>query len=228
MAPELVTDGAATPKCDVFALGVVAHALLTGREPFCLDRKATAREIFACTAQCRVAYDNEDWVGISTAAKLFVAETLERNPKHRPDVGALLEHAWLAAAARGGAASPGPAPDAAPAPAWSPTRRLSCLAADRVGARRSSRGGASDAGAGDRDAVETLLEGVSGRRGSTLFGEEIESIRRLFRAVSGDGGEHLSIVDFGRVMAALDMPFTPDVLFPIDRARTVSAEDRAA
>ncbi|KAK7236199.1 calmodulin-dependent protein kinase [Aureococcus anophagefferens] len=148
MAPELVTDGAATPKCDVFALGVVAHALLTGREPFCLDRKATAREIFACTAQCRVAYDNEDWVGISTAAKLFVAETLERNPKHRPDV----------------------------------------------------------------------------RR------EEIESIRRLFRAVSGDGGEHLSIVDFGRVMAALDMPFTPDVLFPIydRRARgTVSAEDFA-
>ena len=98
MAPELVTDGAATPKCDVFALGVVAHALLTGREPFCLDRKATAREIFACTAQCRVAYDNEDWVGISTAAKLFVAETLERNPKHRPDVAALLDHAWLAAA----------------------------------------------------------------------------------------------------------------------------------
>ena len=232
MAPELVTDGAATPKCDVFALGVVAHALLTGREPFCLDRKATAREIFACTAQCRVAYDNEDWVGISTAAKLFVAETLERNPKHRPDVGALLDHAWLAAApARGGAASPGPAPDAAPAPRRSLDRaraRLSCLAADRVGARRSSRGGASDAGAGDRDAVETLLEGVDAD--AAWFDEEIESIRRLFRAVSGDGGEHLSIVDFGRVMAALDMPFTPDVLFPIydrTRAGTVSAEDFA-
>ncbi|KAH8045168.1 calmodulin-dependent protein kinase [Aureococcus anophagefferens] len=116
MAPELVTDGAPPQVRRLRARRRRARAL-TGAEPFCLDRKATAREIFACTAQCRVAFD-----------------------------------------------------------------------------------------------------------------EEIESIRRLFRAVSGDGGEHLSIVDFGRVMAALDMPFTPDVLFPIydrTRAGTVSAEDFA-
>ncbi|KAH8047394.1 calmodulin-dependent protein kinase [Aureococcus anophagefferens] len=75
-----------------------------------------------------------------------------------------------------------------------------------------------------------LLEAFECDAGGPKFDEEIESIRRLFRAVSGDGGEHLSIVDFGRVMAALDMPFTPDVLFPIydrTRAGTVSAEDFA-
>ena len=57
-----------------------------------------ARGIFAHTAQCRLALREEEWVGISAAAKLFVVHALERNPAHRPTMAEVEASPWLASA----------------------------------------------------------------------------------------------------------------------------------
>lgn len=90
MAPEVLSSQV-TPASDVWAAGVMAHQLLTGRLPFDDHRNPFAPSISAVWRSVltdRVDYNMPWWQGISDDAKDFVHMLLNRCASGRVGVGA--------------------------------------------------------------------------------------------------------------------------------------------
>ncbi|CAJ1949199.1 unnamed protein product [Cylindrotheca closterium] len=95
MAPE-VFDRSYDRKCDIWAIGVMTHALLSGEMPFGgKDDEELVHNIrnkpFAWEAPC--------WEYISDEAKAFIQLCLERDPTKRPSAEDLLSNDWMGVAA---------------------------------------------------------------------------------------------------------------------------------
>ena len=92
LAPELISASAAhdyDAKVDVWALGVLAFELLTGRPPFSADTDVeTIRNIGHDDVFFPHYFRNEK-------IESFVRAALQKNPADRPGLTEIREHAWL-------------------------------------------------------------------------------------------------------------------------------------
>src|SRR5262249_17496029 len=88
MSPEQASGDVVTEAADVFAMGIVAYELLTGRHPFadtaeCIDRKALARNI-ATVVPVAIKELNPH---VADTVALVIHKALAKDPKDRPSSG---------------------------------------------------------------------------------------------------------------------------------------------
>jgi calcium-dependent protein kinase len=90
MAPE-VLQSSYTNKCDLFSLGVVTYALLSGKSAFGMsDQAKTHRRTLKGDYSFGKAF-----AGVSSLAKDFVSKLLVADPDKRMSAAEALEHPWL-------------------------------------------------------------------------------------------------------------------------------------
>jgi len=82
----------AKPSCDMWAVGVIAHLLLTGGLPF--GGKDDAEQAKAIVA-CEVDLETPAWLGVGRPAREFVARLLRADPADRMTADEALLHPWL-------------------------------------------------------------------------------------------------------------------------------------
>jgi eukaryotic-like serine/threonine-protein kinase len=133
LAPELFGGAAATPASDVYGLGALLHAMLTGHAPIAAATWAQAVQAHETT----IIGQELAIVGLPAPVRYLCLRCLARNPHSRPaahEVAALLESAA-----------------AAPAPAAGPPggRRIAASPTPTRGARRRSAGNAGRLPVGD-------------------------------------------------------------------------------
>mmetsp|Transcript_73149 Transcript_73149/g.122136 ORF Transcript_73149/g.122136 Transcript_73149/m.122136 type:complete len:554 (-) Transcript_73149:316-1977(-) len=97
MAPELWADHCKEydSSVDMWAMGVVAYMLLSGKRPFHhTDRKEKARMI----KQDPVRFVGSEWDKISPEAKDFCSRLMNKEPHKRLSASKALEHPWIKSA----------------------------------------------------------------------------------------------------------------------------------
>ncbi|KAI7841033.1 hypothetical protein COHA_005261 [Chlorella ohadii] len=97
MAPETLRSEV-FPASDVWAAGVMAHQLLTGRFPF--DDKSnpfspSLSKVWGSILTDEVNFKRPHWEGISDEAKDFVKQLLNKDHAARPTALQALQHPWL-------------------------------------------------------------------------------------------------------------------------------------
>ena len=85
MSPEQLGH-TCTFATDVWSVGILLHHMLSGVFPF-----DSYREIFVCNPMMR----GPTWQGVSSDAKQFITECLQKDYHERPSVEALLQHPWM-------------------------------------------------------------------------------------------------------------------------------------
>ena len=97
MAPEVLASKVG-PEADVWAAGVMAFQLLSGRFPFddrsCPASPALAK-VWKSILTDKLAMKGSAWEGVSEEAKEFCAWLLDRDPAARPTAAEALAHPWL-------------------------------------------------------------------------------------------------------------------------------------
>lgn len=92
MSPQ-VLKGKYTNKADVYAIGVIAYNLLSGKRPFDGSSK---REIAQKIIKGEFSMDGDpDWENVSQPAKDFCKSLLSYDPADRPTASTALNHPWL-------------------------------------------------------------------------------------------------------------------------------------
>lgn len=92
MAPEVLRGERHDEACDIWAIGVMAHALLTGTLPFDGDEDA---QVETAILRGRLEPNDKVWAGVSEQAKSFVQELLNSVPAERPSAEAALLKPWM-------------------------------------------------------------------------------------------------------------------------------------
>ena len=90
VAPE-VLQGVYTNACDIWSVGVVLYAMLSGKPPF----TGTSSEVLNKVSKAAVFFPERSWRNISVEAKDFILKMLERNPEKRFTAKQCLEHSWF-------------------------------------------------------------------------------------------------------------------------------------
>lgn len=91
MAPEVVS-GSYSKKVDIWSVGIITFAYLTGKLPF---YSLSKEEIVHLTQSCEPDFSIEKWSKFSKEAKDFTRSLLSKNPVDRPDVDEALNHCWF-------------------------------------------------------------------------------------------------------------------------------------
>lgn len=89
--PTAVVE-AYTEKVDLWALGCIAHELLTGSPPFSDPDDEVLNELILSQP---VDMEGEVWQTVSASAKDLISKLLERNPEKRLSAKQALAHPWL-------------------------------------------------------------------------------------------------------------------------------------
>ncbi|KAJ0406758.1 hypothetical protein ATCC90586_009407 [Pythium insidiosum] len=97
LPPELLSSGACTPACDMWALGCVLYISLCGAHPFDLDGTASDEEVEDRVKRSPVSFDFPAWTNISSEAKDLIVKLLEKDPARRLTADQLLVHPWITA-----------------------------------------------------------------------------------------------------------------------------------
>eukprot|EP00727_Mastigamoeba_balamuthi_P000092 m51a1_g1008 putative myosin light chain (415) ;mRNA; f:593414-595412 len=100
VAPEVLQCQPYTVQCDMWSLGVILFALLSGQLPFTAD---TEEQLFAAVAKGTFDMAGAQWSGVSKAAQDLVRGLLVVDPARRMTSSQCLAHKWLE-----GAGSPAP------------------------------------------------------------------------------------------------------------------------
>ena len=80
MAPEVIRGGCVTPQSDIFALGVIAYELLTGKEPFPSDH--VVGYLFS-NCEKRLTPPHQAKTNVPREMGMVVARMLEKEPERR-------------------------------------------------------------------------------------------------------------------------------------------------
>eukprot|EP00054_Salpingoeca_dolichothecata_P022052 m.143108 g.143108 ORF g.143108 m.143108 type:complete len:780 (+) comp24205_c0_seq1:130-2469(+) len=88
-APEIIANEKyCGPAADIWSLGVIVYAILTGGLPFNDDNAAT-------NLQRITAAEYDPPAGVSPEATHFIDSILRRNPSERPSLSELWNHPWI-------------------------------------------------------------------------------------------------------------------------------------
>eukprot|EP00546_Thalassionema_frauenfeldii_P016428 CAMPEP_0178899678 /NCGR_PEP_ID=MMETSP0786-20121207/3040_1 /TAXON_ID=186022 /ORGANISM="Thalassionema frauenfeldii, Strain CCMP 1798" /LENGTH=322 /DNA_ID=CAMNT_0020570575 /DNA_START=108 /DNA_END=1073 /DNA_ORIENTATION=+ len=90
MAPEVV-QRTYSKSCDIWSIGVIAYALLSGTLPFVGKNN---KDTFDMIKNMELQFPPKAWAGVSETAKDFIANCLEKNQFKRLSAKALLQHDW--------------------------------------------------------------------------------------------------------------------------------------
>lgn len=92
MAPEVINKSY-SKSCDIWSLGVVAFALLSGKVPF---SDADQRKTFDIICNQELIFPSSDrWDEITEVAKDFIRRCLVKDPSQRGSIKDLLQHEWI-------------------------------------------------------------------------------------------------------------------------------------
>ena len=98
MAPEVLSSRVGPPS-DVWAAGVMAYQLLSGRLPFD-DRRTPDAPALSLVWKAILteapSFGGKTWADTSAGAQDFVKQLLNKDPSTRPTAKAALRHPWLA------------------------------------------------------------------------------------------------------------------------------------
>ena len=95
LAPE-VLESEYTHSCDLWSLGVLAYALLSGRPPFYgKDNDEIFEKIRNFDDESGVQFPASDWSDVSEDAKNFIRQLLVKDEKQRPSALELRRHPWI-------------------------------------------------------------------------------------------------------------------------------------
>ncbi|PAV21586.1 Pkinase-domain-containing [Pyrrhoderma noxium] len=90
--PEIFTREGHGPKLDIWAVGVITHAILSGMMPFPND---TLPILTRAILRAELAFEGRYWKDVSHTAKQFVSYLLTADQRQRPDADGALGHGWL-------------------------------------------------------------------------------------------------------------------------------------
>ena len=90
-APEVFT-GEYNSKIDLWSVGVITYAALSGKLPFISYIK---EETIEMTKTLPVKFEGERWEQASAESKSFITCLLQKDPRLRPDSEEALRHEWL-------------------------------------------------------------------------------------------------------------------------------------
>ena len=93
VAPEVLQEKPYDFKVDLFAIGIISYLLLAGFLPF--DDENSEKEIARQTVYDPTPYPKKIWDKISSEAKMFVDNLLDKNPDKRMNLEEVLKHPWL-------------------------------------------------------------------------------------------------------------------------------------
>ena len=92
MAPELIRRENYDEKVDIWAIGVIAYMLLTGRSPFPGQNKDQTKKLILWS---EINWNSHFMQKLDPGAVNFIQCAMERDVKKRYTAKALLNHEWL-------------------------------------------------------------------------------------------------------------------------------------
>ncbi|XP_063906651.1 peripheral plasma membrane protein CASK isoform X2 [Zophobas morio] len=91
MAPEVIERRPYGKPVDIWAAGVLLHALLSGTLPF----HGSGRRLMESICRGKIHMDSPQWELISDSAKDLIQQMLTVDPKQRITIQEVLNHRWL-------------------------------------------------------------------------------------------------------------------------------------
>jgi calcium-dependent protein kinase len=91
VAPEVI-QGDYGSKCDLWSVGVIMYAMLSGKMPF---MASTVPETFARIIRGEFKVDTEEWSNVSPEAIDLLKKLLVVNPENRLSADEALAHPWF-------------------------------------------------------------------------------------------------------------------------------------
>ncbi|KHJ44009.1 kinase domain protein [Trichuris suis] len=98
VAPEVLKRQGYDRACDVWSLGVLMYAMLSGQTPFATNPTDSPSEILARVGEGRFALNEGIWQSISDVAKDLIRKMLHVDPHQRITAAQVLLHPWIARA----------------------------------------------------------------------------------------------------------------------------------
>ncbi|KJH43003.1 kinase domain protein [Dictyocaulus viviparus] len=95
VAPEVLKRQGYDRSCDVWSLGVLLYAMLSGQTPFAMGPDDPADEILKRVGEGRVTMEGKPWMDISDSAKDLVRKLLDVDTSRRPTAKQILQHPWI-------------------------------------------------------------------------------------------------------------------------------------
>ncbi|CAM9445168.1 unnamed protein product [Ectocarpus fasciculatus] len=96
-APEILKVDGHNVACDLWSLGVMAFALVSGQFPWYSDSKDVCGQMIKYTP---LQFPKEKWKGVSPLCRDFIEKCLVKRPKKRITATQAQQHPWLQKAAR--------------------------------------------------------------------------------------------------------------------------------
>ncbi|CAM9352916.1 unnamed protein product [Hapterophycus canaliculatus] len=96
-APEILKVDGHGLACDLWSIGVMAYALVSGKFPWYSESRDVCGQMIKYTP---LKFPAEDWEGVSPLCRDFIERCLVKKPKKRITAKQAQRHPWLQRAAR--------------------------------------------------------------------------------------------------------------------------------